>query len=276
MQYSGSHSATPKTYPAGFADPNKWVKLQRAGNTFTSWISADGTNWTQMGIATVTMTGPVTVGLFATSHDIGQYSTAAFDHVQVTGNTPPPPPGQLPTPWLDTDVGQPAVAGSAAYSNGVFTVQGAGADIYGTNDQFHYVYQPVTSNGNGTIVARVTSQSNTSANAKAGVMFKQSTTAGSNYVLIAMAPGGGVKVQYNFNGSVGGGTYTFPNVWMKLSDSGGTFTASLSSDAVNWTPVLTKAIAINAPSTVGLAVSSHNTSALGTATFDNVSFTPGP
>jgi glucose/arabinose dehydrogenase len=93
MQYTGSNSATPKTYPAGFTEPDKWLQLQRVGNTFTSWLSADGVTWTKIGSATVTMSGPVTIGLFDTSHNIGEPSTAAFDHVQVTGATPPPPPG---------------------------------------------------------------------------------------------------------------------------------------------------------------------------------------
>ena len=57
------------------------------------------------------MTGPVHIGLFDTAHNIGQVSTAAFDNVQVTGSTPPPPPGPLPSPWVDTDVGSPAIAG---------------------------------------------------------------------------------------------------------------------------------------------------------------------
>src|SRR6202043_3200974 len=42
MQYSGSKSATPKTYPAGFGDPNKWLERQRVGNVFASWLSAAG------------------------------------------------------------------------------------------------------------------------------------------------------------------------------------------------------------------------------------------
>jgi glucose/arabinose dehydrogenase/PKD repeat protein len=270
MQYTGSHSATPASYPVGFSEPDKWLKLQKSGNTFTSWLSSDGVNWTQIGIATETMTGPVTVGLFDTSHNIGQDSTAAFDNVQVSVVSPPPPPGPLPSPWTDTDVGSPAIAGSAGYTStgGVFTVNGAGADIWGTSDQFHYVYQPVSTSG--TIVARVTSQTNTSSNAKAGVMFKQSTAAGSPYFMIAAGPAGNIKVQYDFNNSYGEGTYSFPNAWMKLMWSGAAFTAYLSSDGVTWTQVLSKAYALTSPATVGLFVCSHNASALGTATFDNV------
>jgi glucose/arabinose dehydrogenase/regulation of enolase protein 1 (concanavalin A-like superfamily) len=271
MQYNftGSKTATNLT---GYQSPNKWLKLQRTGNTFTSWESTDGNTWTQIGSTSVTMSGSATIGLFVTSHNIGQYSSVAFDHVQVKGTVNNP----VPPPWADTDVGSAAIAGSASYNSGVFTVNGAGTDIWGTYDQFHYVYQPVTGDGNGTLIARVSSQTNTSSNAKAGIIFKQSTTAGDPYILIAVAPGGGIKVQYNFNGSIGGGTFTFPNVWMKLTRVGSKFSAYVSSDGVNWTLIVAKTLTMNTNITAGLFVCSHNASAIGMATFDNVSFTPGP
>jgi glucose/arabinose dehydrogenase/outer membrane protein assembly factor BamB len=84
MQYSGPGSSNPAAYPAGFTSPNRWLKLQRAGNTFTAWLSADGTTWTQIGTTTLAMTGPVTIGLFDSSHNDGVLNTTAFDHVQVT------------------------------------------------------------------------------------------------------------------------------------------------------------------------------------------------
>jgi hypothetical protein len=185
-----------------------------------------------------------------------------------------PPP--LPSPWADTDVGSPLIAGSASYSGGVFTVNGSGADIFGTNDQFNYVYQPTT--GNGTIIARVTSLTNTSSNAKAGVIWKASTATGSPYILIAAAPSGLVKVQYNFNGSITQATYAYPNLWMKLVRSGANFSAYLSPDGVTWTAALVnKSLpTITTSATVGIFECSHSTSKLGAATFDNVSFTPGP
>ncbi|MBV9257751.1 MAG: PQQ-dependent sugar dehydrogenase [Ktedonobacteraceae bacterium] len=272
MQYNftGEKTVTSPAALAGYSSPNEWLKLQRSGNTFTSWYSVDGKTWTLIGSTTLAMNANTTIGLFVNSHNIGQYSTVAFDNVQVT--TPASNP--IPAPWLDTDVGSPAISGSASYANNTFTVKGAGTDIYGTSDQFNYTYQPV--NGNGTLIARVTSQTNTSSNAKAGIMFKQSTTTGDPYILIAVAPGGGTKVQYNFNGSVGGSTYSFPNVWMKLTRVGNTFTAYVSGDGVTWTQVVSKTLTINTSATAGLFVCSHNASAIGTATFDNVSFTPGP
>jgi hypothetical protein len=159
----------------------------------------------------------------------------------------------------------------------VFTVAGEGADIFGTSDQFNYVYQPTS--GNGTIVARVTSQNDVgSTNAKAGVIWKASTAAGSPYILIETGPGGVAKVQYNFSGSISTSTYAFPNVWMKLVRSAGLFSAYLSPDGVTWTSFLAnKSLpTIPAAATVGIFECSHHPGSLGTATFDNVSFTAGP
>jgi len=185
--------------------------------------------------------------------------------------------GGLPSPWLDTDVGAPSPTGSASYAGGVYTVNGSGADIFGTSDQFNYVYQPTT--GNGTIIARVTSQSNTgSSNSKAGVIWKASTTSGSPYILIETGPTGVVKVQYNFSGSVSGATYSFPNIWMKLVRSGANFSAYISPDGVTWTTVIANKNlpTITTAATVGIFEVSHKVGVLGTATLDNVSLTPGP
>jgi hypothetical protein len=187
------------------------------------------------------------------------------------------PASTLPGPWLDTDVGAPAPAGSASFSGGVFSVSGSGADIFGTSDQFNYVYQPAS--GNGTLIARVSSQSNTgSTNSKAGIIWKASTATGSPYILIETGPSGAVKVQYNFSGSVTGATYSFPNLWMKLVRSGSNFSAYLSPDGATWTAVLLNKSLPTIPTaaTVGLFECSHKPGVLGTATFDNVSFTPGP
>lgn len=277
--YNGSEYTGPPL--TGYTDPNKWLKLVRAGTTFTSYESTDGTNWTLIGTKTVSMTGTVDIGLFDISHRNTVLSTAAFDHVKITKV---PVPGPLPAPWQDTDVGSPSIAGSAGYTpkTGTFTVNGSGADIFGTPpvDQFNYVYQPLAGDGNGTIIARVTSQTDTSSNAKSGVIIKQSTTAGSDYILIAVQPGGIVKVQWDFTGSQQATSiYNFPNVWMKLVSLNGTFTAYLSGDGTTWQAIVSKttmSVPITFPATIGLFECSHDNTKLGTATFDHVSFTPGP
>ena len=245
--------------------PNAWLKLTRTGNTITAFSSADGTTWTPVGATTVSLTDPVTIGLFTTSHNASALSTATFANVSVTGSSP------LPSPWADADVGSPALAGAASYSNGVFTVDGSGADIWGSSDQFNYVSQPLT--GNATIVAQVTSQSDTDPWAKAGVMIKQSTASGMPYALLGVTPGNGVAFQYGFNATVSGGSYSFPNAWLKLTLSGSTVTAYSSADGTTWTEVGTTTISLTDPVTIGLFTCAHNAGALGTATFDNVTVT---
>ena len=77
----------------------------------------------------------------------------------------------LPSGWSDGDIGSTGVAGSATYSNGTFTLQGAGAQIYGTTDAFHFAYQSLS--GDGTIVARVVSFQGGSSNREVGVMIRE-------------------------------------------------------------------------------------------------------
>ena len=57
----------------------------------------------------------------------------------------------LPSGWLDGDVGAVVITGNSSYTNGTFTVNGAGSQNSSTSDAFHFVYQQVS--GNGSIVA---------------------------------------------------------------------------------------------------------------------------
>jgi outer membrane protein assembly factor BamB/regulation of enolase protein 1 (concanavalin A-like superfamily) len=260
------HGYNSSVSGGSYTFPGAWLKLTRAGNAITAYSSANGTTWAEVGTTTISMSDPVTVGLVVCSHSPGALNTSTFDNVSVTSGTP-----GLPVPWSDSDVGSPALAGSASYSGGVFTVNGSGGDIWGSADQFNYVSQSLT--GDGTIVARVTSQSNTDLWAKSGIMIKQSTTSGSSYALLAVTPGNGITFQHNYNSSVSGGSYTFPGAWLKLTRAGSTITAYSSADGITWTQVGTTTISMSDPVTVGIFVCSHNSGALNTSTFDNVSIT---
>ena len=46
-------------------------------------------------------------------------------------------------------------AGSSTHSNGVFTINAGGTDIWNTSDQFRFIYQEIS--GDGEIMARVDS-----------------------------------------------------------------------------------------------------------------------
>jgi regulation of enolase protein 1 (concanavalin A-like superfamily) len=242
-----------------------WLKLTRTGNTVTSFGSADGQNWTQVGTATVALGADAQIGLFVTSHNGAQLSTATFDNVSVTKTL-------LPSPWAAGDVGTPTLSGSSSYAAGAFTVKGAGNDIWGTADQFQFVHQTLT--GDGQIIARVTGQSPTDPWAKSGVLIKQSTLAGSPYALLAVTPQHGVAFQYNFTGNTDAVPYTLPNAWLKLTRSGNVVTAYVSANGTSWTQVGTTVLALGATAEIGLFVTSHNGSMLNTSVFDNVAVTP--
>jgi hypothetical protein len=175
-------------------------------------------------------------------------------------------------PWPTVDVGAVGVSGSAVFNGGVFSVNGAGADIYGTADAFRFVYLPVT--GDFTIVARVTSVQNINVWSKAGVMFRESTNANSANVMIAVTPGNGVTWQYRTNTAGTTRVNNTPSLsapyWVKLVRSGNIFTGYRSPDGTSWTQQGTVTNALASSAYIGLALTSHDSSSLCAATFDNV------
>jgi uncharacterized delta-60 repeat protein len=68
----------------------RWLKLSRSGNSFTSFYSADGVTWTQIGTITITMGSSVYVGMALTSQNNTLLNTASFSNVSVT-TTPTAP-----------------------------------------------------------------------------------------------------------------------------------------------------------------------------------------
>ena len=83
-----------------------WVRLNRAGNVFTAYVSADGSTWRQQGSVSISMASSVYVGLAVTSHWDGQLATAKFSSVQssasATSPTTSPPSTTTPPPSTTT------------------------------------------------------------------------------------------------------------------------------------------------------------------------------
>ncbi|MDR3458277.1 MAG: hypothetical protein P4N60_12580 [Verrucomicrobiae bacterium] len=192
--------------------------------------------------------------------------------------TPQSVTGNLPSPWLDGDIGSVNLSGGAGYtaSGGKFSVYNSGADIAGSADAFHFVYQPF--NGDGTIIARIKSQSTTNALAKAGVMIRESLATNAVYVATVLTPSNGVRM--DFRAAAGGvstdlaGPAALAPYWLKLTRSGSNFTAAVSGDGISYVQVQSTNLAMGTNVFIGLAGCSHNTNVLSTAVFDNVSVTP--
>jgi hypothetical protein len=184
----------------------------------------------------------------------------------------------LPPQFTSADVGSPTPAGSALYCGGQFTISGGGADIWGTNDAFQFVYVYVPISTNCDIRARVVSVQNTSNNAKAAVMIRESLAAGSRRVLADVEPVTSTGIEFiwraisngvSSSSSVTG--QTAPN-WVRLTRTNNTFTAYYSGNGTAWTQIGTSTnITMAVGAYVGLAVCSHSTTALCTSLIDSVS-----
>src|SRR5579859_5652684 len=181
----------------------------------------------------------------------------------------------LPSGWSDGDIGSTGLTGSATYSNGTFTVQGAGAQIYGTTDAFNFAYQSLT--GDGTIVARVVSFQGGSSNRQVGVMIRETLGAQSSNAIVGYWPYFGA-IYLDTRSTTGGSTSMPANYsttlpyWVKATRGGSSFSAYVSADGVYWTQVGTSQTITMAQNVyIGLAVTSGSTTASATATFDNVS-----
>ena len=181
----------------------------------------------------------------------------------------------LPTGWSTKDVGAVAAAGSATSVNNIFTVAGSGADVWGTADEFRFVYQQLT--GDSTIITRVSSMENVNAWVKAGVMMRETLSANSKHAFMIMSPGYGLAFQRRTatGGSTthtDGGAKATP-YYVGLKRTGNTFTAYKSVDGVSWTVVGSQSITMASTIYVGLAVSSHVDGVLADATFSNTATT---
>jgi regulation of enolase protein 1 (concanavalin A-like superfamily) len=252
-----------------FSGAPYWIRLDRAGTTITAYQSSDGVVWTLLGADTVSMGASVLIGLGVTSHDADTAATGAFDNVTVTAGTP-----ASPRPWMHADIGSVGKTGTASFdpSTNVYTVKGAGADIWGNTDAFHYLYRPMT--GDGAIVARVASVQNVNSWTKAGVMIRETLDPGSTNAFMLVSNTKGTSFQRR---SVAGnatvntaGPMTGAPYWVKLERSGATFNAYTSADGAAWTLVDSASIPMATTVYVGLATTSHNAGATATNTFDHV------
>jgi regulation of enolase protein 1 (concanavalin A-like superfamily) len=271
-----SGGATTHTSGAAVTAPY-WVRISRTGSTIRAYSSPNGSTWTLVGTDTIAMPSTIFVGLAVSSHVDGSLATAAFDQVTVTaGGVGGGGGGPLPSGWSQADVGSTGAAGTGTYSAGTYTLQGAGADVWGTADQFHYAYHAMS--GDGAVVARVASLENVASWTKAGVMIRSSLSAGAHHAFMLVSPGKGLAFQRRVSNGGQSTNTTGPGgaapYWVRLQRKGDVFTASASTNGLTWTVVGTQTIKMPNSVLAGLAVGSHVTGSLATATFDQVTVTP--
>jgi hypothetical protein len=160
--------------------------------------------------------------------------------------------------------------------NNAYTVSASGTDIWGTADQFRFVYKQLS--GNGSITMKVDSIANTNVWAKAGPMIRETLDANSKNAAIAVTPGSGVSFQWR-NALAGASansqtTGLVAPYWVRITRTGNVFKAERSPDGKTWTQQgVDTTILMAANVYIGLAVTSHDAVLTTTAEISNVSAT---
>ena len=255
--------------------PPVWLRLSRRGATITAYYRVNASDpWKTIASESLPPTASDRVGLAVTSHVMGTEATATFEEVTVESVSGEP--GGLPSGWSNRDVGSVGAQGSASFADGTFTVNGSGADIWGTADELHYASIAVS--GDFEVTARVVDVENVNRWTKAGLMIREGFAAGARHASILATPTTEKPVSFQRRPNTGGATVhtagpaTTPPVWLRLTRTGDIIAAFYrNNDTDSWTEVGSQAITgLSTDLRVGLAVSSHVDGTVATATFDNV------
>jgi len=164
-----------------------------------------------------------------------------------------------------------------------YTMTGAGTDIYGESDEFHYAYKQLS--GEGSITAKVESLTDVHEWSKAGVMIRETLDADSAQVLVSVTPRqNGVEFMYRLAGETttawteAGDPVHNPPHWVRIRRVQNDFFAEHSVDGNIWVDIegdnpSMAEIPMSANTYIGLHVLSHEELQTAEAVFSHVSTT---
>ncbi|UPM44290.1 pectate lyase [Halocatena salina] len=152
----------------------------------------------------------------------------------------------------------------------VITIRGGGADIWNTEDAFHFYYETV--DGDFDVQVRNTALENTDPNAKTGIMARNSEDPGAPNVLLRRTPSGAASLQWRSESgsetisTTSGGEDeseldggSLQAEWLRLRRQGDVFEAYGSDDGTDWTTIARlDGVELSDSALVGLPVTSHN------------------
>ena len=288
VQWRGSQAGTTSQVVGPATTAPVWVEASRYTDTahgvvyYSAYSSTDGVNFSSVPGSTVALNlpGSLVAGLASDANSSTNLTVSTFDNV--TQGAPQAPPNLCPSSWTCADLGGALPPGQDSLSSGTWSEAGGGGDIWGTADAFHFVSQ--TLSADGTVTAHVTSQQNTSAWAKAGVMMRATSDPGSPYYGVFVTPGNGIDVQWR---TAQGGSSSqllasgiVPAYLMvgRYTTGGQTYyTAYTSPDGTTWTaiPGSTTVLGMTGALQAGFAITSHNQGTASAVTLDGVAVTAG-
>lgn len=187
------------------------------------------------------------------------------------------------------DIGNPSLKGIFKVSEGGYDITAGGADIWGTKDEFGYIY--IERTGNFDISARIAGLTAANLYTKAGIMARENLTAGCRHIYFQVFSdnnarnknNGGYEFQYRaIKDSLMKAIYpqsfsgtpefpvAYPNTWIRLQRLNNDFTGYWSGDGKEWKVYTKYTLELPAKIYLGLAVTSHNTGHAATARFRNI------
>ncbi len=178
----------------------------------------------------------------------------------------------LPAVWHAGDIGAVAAGGMSTYADGAYTLTASGAGITSLKDEFHFLSQPWT--GDGEIIAHVASVEALSVKSFGGIMFRERMSTSSRFALLKVTAGQGAVFQYRSQNTLPAGAraplaVTAPR-WLRLVRHGLRCTAYTSTDGVQWQQLGTAALPMAKALNVGLVASSALDGQTAQAVFDHV------
>jgi hypothetical protein len=188
----------------------------------------------------------------------------------------------LPTRWTTQDIGNTELAGSACFSNGIFTLKGSGHGIAQNAGAFRFAFQTLV--GDGEFIARISSMDALDSLNKCGIMIRETQSATSKYVFIGLTRGNTATFQARSSISEdavsvdSGGDDIASPYWVKLVKSGSVYAAFISADGASWKQLgntVNANFGSESPVYAGLAITSHDNSKVTIATVDHYSYSNG-
>ena len=174
------------------------------------------------------------------------------------------------------DVGSPPLKGAAVFdaTTGQYKITGSGTDIWGTADQFHYVWREMS--GDFAVTATAKFLTDGIGHRKGVIMLRKSLDADSPFVQLAIHGDGTPAVQVRKTKADNTNTVDFPvegpGTWkLKLVRQGTTITVWISKDGAPLRELGHTPNQLGSPVLVGLGVSSHTKDAVNTVLFSDVS-----
>lgn len=174
------------------------------------------------------------------------------------------------------DVGSPAIKGSTTFdaATGQYKVTGSGANIWGKQDQFQYVWREMTGNFVASATLRFVGQG--AEHRKAGIMVRQSMEPDSAYADIVMHGSGMPAIQWRSKPGEDTNTFDLPlagpgTYRLKMVRTGVKTYLYLGKDGAEPKEIVHTEVSLPGPVMVGLVVCAHQADTAETVIFSDVS-----